>query len=139
MSITTTTHLNLDGTASEALDFYESIFGGDKMVFTYEAAQNVQDPSDAKKVMYGHVINEQGFRIMAYDVPAGVTMDPGEAPFYVSIRGDDKDEITKYWDGLSDGATVRQPLGEAPWSPLYGQLKDRFGVIWTLDFMAEQG
>ena len=30
-------------------------------------------------------------------------------------------------------ATVVQPLAPAGWSPLYGRLRDRFGVSWVLD------
>jgi PhnB protein len=54
----------------------------------------------------------------------------------VSVRGDDTDEITGYWKALSEGATIMADLGPAGWSPLYGMLKDRFGVIWTLDIAA---
>ncbi|RZI85189.1 MAG: VOC family protein, partial [Microbacterium sp.] len=35
MSLTTTTHLNLPGTARAALEFYRTVFGGDLAVTTY--------------------------------------------------------------------------------------------------------
>jgi PhnB protein len=70
---------------------------------------------------------------MAYDVREGQTYDAGDRAFFVSVRGDDPEEITTYWKGLSDGATVVQDLGPAGWSPLYGMLTDRFGVTWVLD------
>jgi PhnB protein len=41
------------------------------------------------------------------------------------------------WDGLQEGAEVRQPLGSSAWSPLAGQLRDRFGVVWALDVPAQ--
>jgi len=28
---------------------------------------------------------------------------------------------------------VIQPIGPAGWSPLYGMLKDKFGVTWVVD------
>lgn len=34
------------------------------------------------------------------------------------------------------GATVLVPLAQSGWSPLYGMLKDRFGVAWVLDVAA---
>jgi PhnB protein len=37
---------------------------------------------------------------------------------------------------LSAGATIVQALEPAPWSALYGMLKDRFGIIWVLDVVA---
>ena len=38
--------------------------------------------------------------------------------------------------GLVAGATVIQPIGPSGWSPLYGMLRDRFGVTWVLDVEA---
>ncbi|MFC3817848.1 hypothetical protein [Planomonospora venezuelensis] len=45
--------------------------------------------------------------------------------------------MTAYWKGLSDDATVIEDLGPAGWTPLYGMLKDRFGVTWVLDVAVE--
>ncbi|WP_338029411.1 VOC family protein [Glycomyces paridis] len=60
----------------------------------------------------------------------------GEDPFFVSVRGDDPDELAAAWERLSEGATVIQPLGPSAWAGLYGILKDRFGVTWVLDLAA---
>ena len=49
------------------------------------------------------------------------------------MRGDAADEIARYWEKLSEGAALVQPLEPSFWSPLYGMLKDRFGVTWVLD------
>lgn len=139
MTIKTTTHLNFRGNARAALDFYASVFGGDPMVFTYAQAGNVQNPAEADQVTFGQVISPDGFHIMAYDVPSGMAWNAGEIPVFVSVRGDDAAEITRYWEKLSDGATIVQPLAPAGWAPLYGMLKDRFGVTWVLDVQAAYG
>jgi PhnB protein len=70
---------------------------------------------------------------MAYDVPARLRYDAGEIPVFVSVRGDNADEISGYWSRLAQGATIIQDLAPAAWSPLYGMLKDKFGVTWVLD------
>ena len=134
MSLQTTTHLNFRGDARPALDFYRSVFGGQLVAVTYADAHNVQDPDDADKVMWGQVEADSGFRVMAYDVPAGQPFDRGTALFFVSVRSGDAAEVTAAWEGLADGAQVLFPLGPAPWgAPLYGMLVDRFGVTWVLD------
>lgn len=133
MTIKATTHLNFRGDARAALAFYYSVFGGDQALITYRDAGAVQNPAEADQVMWGQVAAESGFRIMAYDVPSRLSWNPGEIPFFVSIRGDGADEISRYWEKLSDGATILQQLAPAGWSPLYGMLKDRFGVTWVLD------
>ena len=133
MTIKTTTHLNFRSDARAALAFYQSVFGGEQMVVTYKDAGAVQNPAEADQVMWGQVAAENGFRIMAYDVPSRLSWSPGEIPVFVSVRGNAADEITGYWEKLAAGATILQQLAPAGWSPLYGMLKDRFGVTWVLD------
>ncbi|MEV5831185.1 VOC family protein [Spirillospora sp. NPDC052242] len=137
MPVKAVTHLNFRGDARAALTFYQSVFGGDLAVVTYKDTGNVQDEADADNVTWGQVDAGNGFRVMAYDVPSALPWNQGENAFFVSVRGDDADEITAYWDKLADGATVVQPLGPAQWAPLYGMLKDRFGVTWVLDVATE--
>ncbi|MEV5741930.1 VOC family protein [Microbispora rosea] len=136
MSITTTTHLNFRGDARAALGFYHSVFGGDVVAVTYKDAGNVQNPDEADWVMWGQVVAGNGFHVMAYDVPSHTPWNPGENAVFVSVRGDDTDELTALWSKLAVGATIVQPLAPAQWAPLYGMLKDRFGVVWVLDVAA---
>jgi PhnB protein len=133
MTVKTTTHLNFRGAARAALEFYRATFGGQLAVVTYKDAGAVQDTAEAEQVMWGQVEAENGFRIMAYDVPSRLDYAAGKIPFFVSLRGTDPDELTGLWNKLAAGATVVQPLGPAGWSPLYGMLKDRFGVTWVVD------
>jgi PhnB protein len=133
MTIKTTTHLNFRGDARAALAFYQSVFGGRQTVVTYKDAGAVQNPDEADQVMWGQVEAENGFRIMAYDVPSRLAWNPGEIPVFVSVRGNGAEEVAGYWQKLVADATILQPLAPAGWSPLYGMLRDRFGITWVLD------
>lgn len=133
MTVQSVTHLNFRGTARAALAFYQSVFGGEQAIVSYRDAHQVADATEADQVMWGQVVADNGFRIMAYDVPSRLPHDPGQIPFFVSIRGNDADEIAGLWDKLASGASVIQPLAPSGWAPLYGMLKDRFGVTWVLD------
>lgn len=133
MSITTTTHLNFRDDARAALELYQSVFGGRITLVSYADAHDVQDPADADRIMWGEVRADNGFHVMAYDVRAKQSYEAGDRAFFVSVRGSDADEITTYWKGLSEAATVVQDLGPSGWTPLYGMLTDRFGVTWVLD------
>jgi PhnB protein len=135
--INVTNHLNFRGDARAALEFYQSVFGGDITIVTYKDAQNVQHPSEATQVMWGQVAAQKGFRVMAYDVPSRMPWDQGKNAFFVSVRGDSDKEIAALWEKLSDGATVAQPLAPSGWAPLYGMLTDRFGITWVLDVAVE--
>lgn len=134
---TTVTHINLRGEARAALEFYQSVFGGDLAVVTYQDAHNVQNPDEADQIMWGQVASGDGFHVMAYDVPSSTPWSPGEIPYFVSVRGKDVEEITGYWERLSAEGTVLVPLAPAGWSPLYGMHKGQFGVTWVIDIAVE--
>jgi PhnB protein len=108
------------------------------MVITYADAHATTNPDEADQVIWGQAAAENGFRVMAYDVPSATEWDSGKIPFFVSVRGDDADQLTRYWVKLSEGSAVIQPLGPSGFSPLYGMVKDRFGVTWVLDLQIEQ-
>lgn len=133
MAIHTVAHINFRSQARAALTFYQAVFGGRLTLLTYSQAHNVRDPGDADLIMWGQVESEDGFRVMAYDVPADTGWHPGENAFFVSVRSDTEADIRALWGKLSDGATIVHALAPAPWTPAYGMLKDRFGVTWVMD------
>jgi len=154
MSITTTTHLNLPGTARAALDFYQSVFGGRVIASTYGEFGMPQDAPDAGKIVFGQLQSDSGFRVMAYDIPSSAS-DSGPAavpaatetqrvngvtitsqPFFLAARADTLDELTVHWTALAEGATIVEPLAASAWTPGFGMLTDRFGVTWVLDVAA---
>ena len=150
MSITTTTHLNFSGEARAALEFYRSVFGGQIMIATYGDFGMPAESPGADRVVFGQVETEDGFRIMAYDVPGtapavsapagstrrenGLTLT--DQSFFVSVRGETLVEIEGFWSALSAGSSVVEPLAASAWSPGFGMLTDRFGVTWILDVQA---
>jgi PhnB protein len=136
MSVTTTTHLNFRGAAREALEHYGSVFGGRTVVVTYKDAGAVTDEAEADRVLWGEVVGENGFHVMAYDVPSRLPHERGANPFFVSVRGGDGAEITALWERLAEDSEIVRPLEPSGWAPLYGMLTDRFGVTWVLDVAA---
>ena len=133
MSVNTVAHLNFRGDARSALEFYQSVFNGELRIVTYGEMGNVQEPSEANQVVWGQVTSANGVNVMAFDVPARLPWNRGEHSFYLSLRGNDADEIGGYWEKLATDATIVQPLGPSPWAPLYGMLTDRFGITWVVD------
>ena len=133
MTVITTPHLNFRGTAKGALEFYHSVFGGQLVLLTNEQTYSAEIPEEAQQIKFGQVIGENGFQVMAYDVPSSVAYDRGEKAVFVSVRGDSAEEITELWGRLAEGSTVLSDLAPSQFSPAYGMLKDEFGVVWVLD------
>ncbi|ALG15102.1 VOC family protein [Kibdelosporangium phytohabitans] len=151
MSLNAVAHLNFHGQARAALEFYQSVFGGQLTVTTYADFGMPADLPGATNVVFGQVVAGNGFRVMAYDVPGqDVPAAPGAPttrrengttittePYFLSVRGESADEVTPVWEGLATGATVIEPFGPAQWAPAFGMLADRFGVTWIVDVAAQ--
>ncbi|MFY0406553.1 VOC family protein [Solicola sp. PLA-1-18] len=137
MSVTSTLHVNLRGNARQALDFYQSVFGGEVVAVPYGDTPSGQSPRQSEEIAWGQVVSPSGFHVMAYDVQDDLAHDPGLHAYYFALRGTDADEITGYWEALSATAShVEVPLGPSIFSPLYGKLTDQFGVTWIIDVIA---
>jgi PhnB protein len=111
MALRTVTHLNFQGNARAALAFYHEVLKGQQTLVTYAQAGQADAARDPEDIIWGQVTGEDGIALMAYDVQA----------------------ILPLWNALSAGAEVLQAPTASQWSPLYGMLRDRFGVTWVVD------
>lgn len=137
MTLAVCAHINFKGHARQALTFYHSVFGGHLSVVTYADARDAQAAENPDDVMWGQVLADSGFRIMAYDVQAAKSWHPGDNAVYVVVEGTTQDEISAHWQKLSVDAEIIQPLQASLWSPLSGMLKDRFAVVWVLSVVSD--
>ncbi len=124
-------YLTFRGEAAQALAFYAGALGGSPHVMTF-GEFGVSDEPLAGQVMHGMLATPSGFTLMCADVPPGMELTPG-TNVSVSLSGDDADELRGYWERLSDGATITTPLEQQMWGDIFGQLTDRFGVVWLVD------
>ena len=125
-------YINFRDNARDAMTFYQSVFGGDLTLSTFAEYQASEDPSEAEKIMHGQLTTDNDLTLMAADLPNSMDYTPG-TNFSVSLSGDDESELRGYWDKLSDGATITQPLEAAPWGDSFGMLVDKFGVSWLVN------
>lgn len=125
-------YLSFRDTARSAMDFYQSIFGGEVTSTTFGEFQASQDPAEQDKIMHSVLTTEGGLVLMAADTPNAMDWTAG-TNYSVSLSGDDADELRGYWDRLADGATIGVPLARAPWGDSFGMLSDRFGVSWLVN------
>lgn len=139
MSIRSVTHLNFRGQARDALNFYQRALDGQLTLVSYGDTGRGSEAADPAHVIWGQVVTESGFQVMAYDVQSSQAWNPGDNAFYVSLRCDTEAEATALWKALGEGGTILEPMGPSAWSPLYGKLKDRFGIVWLIDVAVAYG
>jgi PhnB protein len=123
-------YLNFPGNARQAMEFYESVFGGTLRVSTF--GEYGAPGASADGVMHAMLETDNGFTLMASDLPPGAEHRPGEA-ITVSISGDDHDELRGYWEKLSASGTVTMPLEKQMWGDEFGMCTDQFGVPWMVN------
>lgn len=124
-------YLSFRDNARAAMEFYQSVFGGELTFMTFGEGQMAQDPSEKEKVMHGQLVSTGGYWLMGSDTPA--SMGEPRPNGQISLSGDDDAELHGYWDKLSAGGTVALPLEKAPWGDSFGMLVDKFGVGWMVN------
>lgn len=125
-------HLNFNGKAAEAFDFYsQTLKRPIEVKMTYEQAPGGSPvPADwSGKIM--HVSLSLGSSLlMGCDAPPGRSTPLGG--FQVSLEAEDETEVRRLYDALREGGSVQMPLEKTFWSPLFGMCTDKFGVAWMI-------
>ena len=130
-------YLNFNGDARQALEFYNSVFGGNLNVSTFADFGTPKDAPDAGKIMHGQLETSAGYTIMAADTPPGMEYQ-GMHGFGVSLSGDDGDALRGYWEKLTATGTTTMPLQKQAWGDEFGMCTDQFGVPWLVNISQPQ-
>lgn len=138
MTISMSPYLNLDGTAKEAVYFYEKALGG-KVVSIFTFGDMPADPNfpmtDEMKnrVMHAHLkVGESD--LMFSDTIPGMPHQPGDT-VTIALYPTDEASAREIFTALEDGGQVALPLQKTDWSPLYGKVKDKFGVTFQVNVL----
>jgi PhnB protein len=55
------------------------------------------------------------------------------------VEADSTDAAESLWAALIDGGTATMPFAETFFATRFGQLRDRFGVLWSILHMKPMG
>lgn len=136
MSTALTPYLVFDGTAREAMTFYADVLGGRLDVMTFGDFGMEGETADG--VMHAHLLSDDGFRLMASDGAPGDPVTPG-SQVNLCLNGDDHDRISAVFARLSEGGEVHVSLEQQMWGDVFGQCRDRFGIVWMANIGAAEG
>jgi len=131
-------HINFNGNAEEAFQFYKSVFGGEfAMIMRFKDLQGMEhtmDPKEANKVM--HIALPIGTNVlMGNDVPQSLgRVSEMENRSKISISAESREEADRLFNGLSAGGTVEMPIDDSPWGSYFGMFRDKYGIEWMVDF-----
>jgi PhnB protein len=134
MAVTLNPYLGFRDNARAAMEFYHSVFGGELTQSTFAELHGSEDPAEQDKIMHAQLVAPGGLTLMASDTPNTMDYTPGDN-YSVSLSGgtDDDAELRGYWDKLTPGGEIVEPLAIAPWGDAFGMVKDKFGVLWLVN------
>lgn len=120
----------LDDQAEQAARFYTDAFPGGRVTATSYYPASGDNPSGKPS---GSVLTVEfaiaGQRFTALNGGPQFTLNPSIS-FFAHV--DTPEQAERLFAKLESGGEVLMALGEYPWSPRYGWVKDRFGVSWQV-------
>ncbi len=131
-------HVNFNGNAEEAFNFYKSVFGGEfAKIMRFKDLATTEYPipeKEADKIM--HIALPIGKNVlMGNDVPESMgPVNENENRSKIVISAESREEADKLFNGLSAGGTVEYPISDSPWGSYFGMFRDQYGIEWMVDF-----
>lgn len=123
------TQLNFGGNCEEAFRFYEKNLGG---TITTMMSQNQAPgaPEGTGKAIIHARMSIGDTVLIANDVPPSVFQKIRSVYLFLSV--DSTEEAERVYELLADGGEVYMPMEETFFATRFSQLRDKFGVLWSI-------
>lgn len=131
-------HINFNGNAEEAFQFYQSVFGGTlSNIIRFKDLAGPEFPAggeEADKIM--HIALPIGENLlMGNDVPQFMgRVNENENRSKISVSAQSREEADRIFNGLSAGGSIEVPMNDSPWGSYFGMFRDKYGIEWMVDF-----
>ena len=131
-------HINFNGNAEEAFNFYRSVFGGDfaKIVRFKEISgpEYQVEEKELEKIMYIALPIGNNL-LIANDVPESMgRVNEKENRSKISVTADSREEAENLSRGLSEGGAIEVPNNDNKKNSFFAMLRDKFGIEWIVNF-----
>ena len=125
-------YVNFNQQCEEAVHFYASVFQTPAPNFMrFGDMPNPDYPLDdvSKNLIMHTELVIEGDTVMFSDVFPGMELKVGNN-LSLTVVSDDIEKTRRYFDLLKVGGLVEMELQETFWSPLYGSIVDKYGIVW---------
>jgi PhnB protein len=125
-------YLFFEGRTEEAIDFYKKAVGAKvEMLMHWKDCpdKNACTPQNENKIMHAAVTIGDSRVLMSDGNCQG---KPDFKGFSLTISAKTEAEADKFFNALSAGGEVRQPMVKTFFSPKFGMCADKFGVGWMV-------
>jgi len=128
-------YLFFEGYCEEAIEFYRRAVGAEvEMMMRYKESPEppnpaCQPPGCENKIMHANLKIAGSNLMMSDGRCSGRTNFQG---FSLSLSAPTEAEAEKLFKALSEGGHVVMPLAKTFYSPKFGMVTDRFGLMWMV-------
>lgn len=132
-------HINFNGNAEEAFNFYKSVFGGEfaKVIRFKDLAGPAFQVAEREenKIMHIALLIGKNNMLMGNDVPESLgRTNENENRSKIVVITESKAEADQLFNGLSVGGQIEGPIGDSPWNSYFGCFRDKYGIEWIVEF-----
>lgn len=135
MSTSLIPFLEMNGSANEAIDFYENALDA-KVVYVLRFGDMPENPESPlppeKKDWINYAILKIGdSELQITDHVTGSTYEKG-TQITIVVQTNDKNKANQYFEVLKQGGQVNEPMQANFFSPAYGNVTDKFGITFRI-------
>ncbi|AYB44106.1 VOC family protein [Paenibacillus lautus] len=134
MTVKLTPYLNMEGNAREAIRFYEQALDAEVLsIITYGDMPEMPNTyTDALNQLVAHAKLRVGeAELMFSDAPIGTSIPKGKQ-VTICISTNSVETSKRFFEALEQEGQVNMPFEEAPFSPGFGDVTDKFGVTFQI-------
>ena len=131
-------HINFNGNAEEAFNFYKSVFGGEfAKIMRFKDLASDEFPvaeNEANKIM--HIALPIGNSVlMANDVPEVLgRTNENENRSKIVVSAESKEEADSLFNTHSAKGAIVCPIGNSPWNSYFGAFGDKYDIEWMIEY-----
>lgn len=135
MEATLSPYLNFNGNCSDAMKFYQSVFGGELEMSPYGDTPGMSLTEEQKKLIIHATLKNDVLSFMACDGKPDAPVVFGDN-VHLSLASKDEKRLTEYFNKLAEGGRVDMPLAKQFWGDTFGMVTDKYQIHWMVNISA---
>lgn len=127
-------YINFNGNCREAMSFYKECIGGElELQIIKDSPIAGQCPSAIQNQVLHATLKKDALLLMGSDMtgPEGLTQGNNMG---LMLDCSSDEEISSFFENLSQGGHVIDPVSVKFWGAKFGALTDKFGIRWMLHY-----
>lgn len=132
MAIPFSPYISFPMNTAEALDYYQAVFGGELVVEHYrpEVVEQIGFPVPDGAVAHAE-LSGGAVTLAGGDDVMGTGKDLRDQGLMFMLQPSSVEEAQAFVQRLvADGGQQPMPFEQAPWGSYYGQVLDKYGILW---------